>query len=65
MLNKDMKLQLVVFFTCLDYCNILYYGTSSKLLLKQQEYSAKRLWLVCMWCAALLLAARHFSSSTC
>ena len=38
MLNKDRKLQLVIsyIFSCLDSCNILYYGLSKKLLIKLQ-----------------------------
>ena len=38
MLDKDRKLQLVIFyiFSCLDNCNILYYGLSKKLLTKLQ-----------------------------
>ena len=38
MLDKDRKLQLVIsyIFSCLDSCNILYYGLSKKLLTKLQ-----------------------------
>ena len=38
MLNKDRKLQLVTsyIFSCLDSCNILYYGLSKKLLTRLQ-----------------------------
>ena len=38
MLDKDRKLQLVISYTfsCLDSCNILYYGLSKKLLTKLQ-----------------------------
>ena len=38
MLDKDRKLQLVTsyIFSCLDSCNILYYGLSKKLLTKLQ-----------------------------